>query len=209
MEWFDGEASHHRVHFMGMPDIVGFSETDVRPIAEIYSVFSRPAKRADRRARRVAERWGALDFGLDFEGGKPPPPPPDVLPEDWEAFQPGAVLNERGRLLFAGLGGDWDMLYAAPTENDHICYALLPNGGGGCTQPGPQGLVVAGTGSPSRGALVFGLVGDEVEALDLVVSGQLHSARMGENSFAVALPESFAEIDRILLRRRDGSTVEL
>jgi hypothetical protein len=55
-----------------------------------------------------------------------------------------------------------------------------------------------------------GVVGDSVEAVDLVVSGVIHQARMGENAFGLRLePAHSDDLERIVLRRRDGTTNEV
>ena len=54
-----------------------------------------------------------------------------------------------------------------------------------------------------------GVVGDSVEAVDLVVSGVIHQARMGENAFGLRLERTHSYgVERIVLRRRDGTTNE-
>jgi hypothetical protein len=175
-----------------------------RPVRELYGVFRRPRNDADRSAGELAARWGALDFGPDVEELSPPP---DVAAEAWRDAQTGAVLHDEGRLILAGLGGDEDMLYAAPTQNDHVAYALLPNGGGGCGAPGPDGLELGWTQTDLGSLVVHGLVADVIEAVDVVVGGVTHEARMGENAFGVRLERTHdAALERLVLRRRDGST---
>jgi hypothetical protein len=178
-----------------------------RPVTELYGVFRRPRSDADLRAGEVAARLGALDFGVEMEE---PPPPPGVSAETWREALPGAVVREEGRLLLAGLGGDEDMLYAAPTRNDHVAYAVLPNGGGGCAAPGPDGLVTGWTQTELGDLVVYGLVSDAIEAVGLGVGGRMHDARVGENAFGLRLEHTHdAELERIVLHRRDGTTTEV
>lgn len=176
---------------------------ETRPIDELYSVFVRPRNDADRRAGTLAARWGALDMGDDLDDVTDRPP--GVSAEQWEAMRPGEVLEAEGRLLLEGLGGQEDKLYAAPTTNGHICHALLPNGGGSCGAPGPDGLDLSWSLSPSGGLVVYGLVGDEIASVDVVVAGETRVARMGENGFGVRFEGTKARLDRIVLHRRDGS----
>jgi hypothetical protein len=177
-----------------------------RPVAELYGVFRRPRGNADLSAGEVAARLGALDFGVEMEE----PPPPGVSAETWREALPGAVVDEAGRMLLAGLGGDEDMLYAAPTRNDHVAYAVLPNGGGGCVAPGPDGLITGWTQTELGDLVVYGLVSDGIEAVDLVIRDETQGARMGENAFGLRLERTRGvDLERIVLRRRDGTTNEI
>jgi hypothetical protein len=187
---------------------VAFSGVEKRPIKEIYAVFSRPRNDADRQAGVLAVRWGALDMGTGMEDDMDRPP--GVTEEEWRASLPGKVLEEEGRLLLQGLGGEEDMVYAAPTENDHICHALLPNGGGGCGAPGPDGLNLQWAYSPSTSLVVYGLVGDEIAAVDILIAGETHAARMGENAFGIRVDGTKpSQLESVVLRRRDGTTNRL
>jgi hypothetical protein len=183
------------------------SSEEKRPVRELYAVFRRPRNDADRRAGELAARWGALDFGVEMEGrGSPPGAAVDV----WHDALPGAVLHEEGRLLLAGLGGEEDMLYAAPTRNDHVAYALLPNGGGGCGAPGPDGLQLGWTQTERGDLVIHGLVADAIESVDVIVGGATQEARMGENAFGLRLERTQdADLERIVLRRHNGTTNEI
>jgi hypothetical protein len=188
--------------------LYGYSPAEEkRPVRELYGVFRRPRNDGDRRAGELADRWGALDFGMEMEER---PPPHGVSVEAWRDALPGAVLHEEGRLLLAGLGGEEDMLYAAPTRNDHVAFALLPNGGGGCGAPGPDGLELGWTQTELGALVVHGLVADTIESVGVIVGGATHEARMGENAFGLRLEHTHdAELERIVLHRRDGTTTEV
>jgi hypothetical protein len=188
--------------------LYGYSPAEEkRPVRELYGVFRRPRNDGDRRAGELADRWGALDFGMEMEER---PPPHGVSVEAWRDALPGAVLHEEGRLLLAGLGGEEDMLYAAPTRNDHVAYALLPNGGGGCGAPGPDGLELGWTQTELGALVVHGLVADAIESVGVIVAGATHEARMGENAFGLRLERPHeSSLERIVLRHRDGTTNEI
>jgi hypothetical protein len=182
-------------------------EAPKRPVRELYGVFRRPRTDADRSAGELASREGVLDFGDEIED---PGPPPGVSPEQWRDALPGDVVHEEGRLLLAGLGGEEDMLYAAPTRNDHVAYALLPNGSGGSAAPGPGGLLLGRTQTERGDLVVYGLVSDEIAAVTVVVGGVTHQARMGENAFGLRLERTRdSDLERVVLRRRDGTTNEV
>jgi hypothetical protein len=180
------------------------SAEEKRPVRELYRAFRRPRNESDRSAGELAGRLGALDFGVAMEDRGPPP---GVDADLWREALPGAVLHEEGRLLLAGLGGDEDMLYAAPTSNDHVAYALLPNGGGGCGAPGPDGVELGWTQTDLGSVVVHGLVADAVQSVEVIVAGATHEARMGENAFGLRLDRTHeAALERVVLRRRDGTT---
>jgi hypothetical protein len=171
-----------------------------RPVEELYGVFRRPRNDADRRAGELASRRGALDFPERRRRAR-------MSDDEWRRARLGAVEEAEGRLLLQGLGGEADMLYAAPTDNSCVAYALLPNGGGGCTAPGPDGLVL-GWNQQETGALtVFGLVGDAIAAVDLVVDGTTHGTPLGENAFGFRFERMHeSNLERLVLHRRDGTT---
>jgi hypothetical protein len=133
--------------------------------------------------------------------------PPGVSEEEWRASLPDEPIEEEGRLLLQGLGAEEDMVYAASTTNDHICHALLPSGGVVCGAPGPDGLDLHWVYQPSRPLVVYGLVGDEITSVDVVIAGQTYAARMGENAFGIRVEGAKpSELDIVVLHRRDGTT---
>jgi hypothetical protein len=177
-----------------------------RSVKELYGVFRRPRNDADRSAGELAARWGALDFGPAAEY----PRPAGVSEADWRLAQLGNVVEAEGRLLLAGLGGEVDMLYAAPTDNDCIAHALLPNGGSGCAAPGPDGLHMGWDQTEAGDLVVFGLVADQIESVDFVIGEMTHEAPMGENAFGLRLERAReADLERVVLHRRDGTTSEI
>lgn len=174
------------------------AEGEAQDVHDLYGTFRRPATDADRTAGKAAD--GLLESGDELEEL------PDHVREEVAL---GDVIHAEGRLLLAGLGGEEDTLYAAPTTKDNVAYALLPNGGGGCTAPGPDGLILAGSGSKAS-LVVYGLVGDSVVAVDVVLNGEAHRARMGEHAFGLRVAEAaFQELDAVLLHRADGTINEL
>jgi hypothetical protein len=156
------------------------------PVRELYGVFRRPKDDADRAAEPLAAvAWSGIPWG----------------PE---------IAMDEGRVFLSGLGGDEDTIYAAPLGDDRLVFAVLPNGGGGSTRPGPDGLYML-AGQRETGALVVhGIVADSVESVDLVVAGVTHQARMGENGFGLRLEGTHeADQERLVLHRRDGTTNEI
>jgi hypothetical protein len=167
------------------------AESERRPVTELYGVFRRSRNEADRLAGELAARCGAMDFGPGFSSHE----------------ELGEVREQDGRLLLAGLGGDEDLLYAAPTTTGYVAYALLANAGGGCGPPGPDGLVLGWTQTDQGDLVVHGLVADPIEAVDIVVAGMTHPAWMGENAFGLRLERTHeSDLERVVLHRRDGST---
>jgi hypothetical protein len=165
---------------------LGFSDAERRPVRELYGAIRRSQNDADRDTADLVARLGVLT-GLDIE-----------------------FDDAEGRLLLAGLGGDEDAIYAVPVAVDRIACAVLPNGGGQITAPGPDGLLLVHVQTETGLLALCGVVGDSVEAVDLVVSSVLHQARMGENSFGLRLARTHSDdLERIVLHRRDGTTNEV
>ncbi len=164
---------------------LGFYGDGGRRVRELYGAFRRSQNDADRDTADLVARLGVLT-GLDIE-----------------------FDDAEGRLLLAGLGGDEDAIYAVPVAVDRIAYAVLPNGGGQIAAPGPDGLLMVHVQTETGLLALCGVVGDSVEAVDLVVSGVIHPARMGENAFGLRLDRTPSDdVERIVLRRRDGTTNE-
>ena len=177
------ESSHGLLFFL--------SDGEKRPVADLYGVFRRPRNDKDRRTGDLARRWGGLAVGARAEPAL------------------GEVIEDEGRLVLSGLGGAADMLYVAPTTNEDIAHAVLPNGGGGCCAPGPDGLVLSVV-SRRRAFVVHGLVADPIVAVDVVVNGEARSARMGENAFGLRVEDApAAALEKLILHRDDGTTNEL
>jgi hypothetical protein len=166
--------------------LVFSDDDDAVPVRELYGVFARPRTDADRDAERVAEvAWSGIDWG-------------------------GEICLAEGRVLLAGLGADDDYLYAAPLGSGRLVVAVLPNGGGGSGRPGPDGLLMLGSQRETGDLVVHGVVADAIESVDLVVAGATHQARMGENAFGLRLEHTHeADVDRLVLHRRDGTTNEI
>ena len=166
-----------------------FGGEEQRPALELYAAFRRPATEADRRAEEEARRDGFFEA--------------ELLDELREPVAGG------GRLLLAGLGGEEDRLFAAPTTTGAVAHAVLPNGGGGCDDPGPDGLVLAGLTLPGSFA-VLGLVADAVERVDVLVRGERRPAQMGENAFGLRVDDvSASALEGLALHRTDGTVAEI
>ena len=162
------------------------TDEERRPVRELYGVFRRPKNDADRGAEPLAAvAWSGIPWGAE-------------------------IAMDEGRVFLSGLGGDEDMIYAAPLGDDRLVLAVLPNGGGGSARPGPDGLYML-TGELETGALVVhGIVADSVEAVDIVVAGATHEAAMGENGFGLRLEDTHeADQEQLVLHRRDGTTNEI
>jgi hypothetical protein len=110
--------------------------------------------------------------------------------DDWLRSQgrcPGESIADQSRLLLTNLGVDKNRLYAYPTTNGWVCWAL-GDGGGGCVshfrmeQPRIAFMGIdpdeEGTGGP--GALV-GIAPDGVVSADVQVVGVKHAATLASN----------------------------
>jgi hypothetical protein len=145
----------------------------------VYSVFSREGSESDQPAKSWAE---GEHPGLDL-----------------------TILKDDARLLLGGAGLDGEDLVGAPTTDGAVCVAIVPGGSGSCGKWMDFGLQVNGEQRDGR-MLVYGLVADEVQGVEVVASGHRRHARMGENAYACELPGG-AELEEVVLRLA-GGTVE-
>jgi hypothetical protein len=150
------------------------------PVRELYRAFRRPANDADRRVGGLA----AVML--------------DRIPRE--------VVVSDGRLLLS----DLDMVYAVPVGDRQVAFTVLPNGGGMCHVPGPDGLLMLQQQTEEKELLVHGIVADTVESVDLVVAGVTHEAQMGENAFVLRLTDTHEhDQEALVLHRCDGTTNEI
>jgi hypothetical protein len=162
------------------------TDEEPRPVRELYGAFRRPRNDADRVGEALAAvAWSGIPWGAE-------------------------IAMDEGRVFLSGLGGEEDTIYAAPLGDDRLVVAVLPNGGGGSTRPGPDGLFMLTSQLETGDLVIRGVVDDEVASVDLVVSGVTHRAAMGENSFGLRLVDTHeADQERLILHRRDGTTNEV
>jgi len=169
-------------------------ETSSEPPPSLYSVFGR--KQTDDEAKIASEVVAESACSMQ-------PPARSKLPDR------GKPIEEKARILLGGVGSGGDSLVAVPTTADSVSLAVFPYGGGTCTRPGENGLLV-GAETTEDGAAVYGMVDDRVRSVDVVTEGHAHRARLGENGFWVALPSgSEQHLDKLVLHRADGSKTEL
>jgi hypothetical protein len=112
----------------------------------------------------------------------------------------GRLRPETTRLLQADLPGEPDELVAALTTTGDVCYSLSPDGGGSCGKVGANGFMLSGQ-DDKGGILVYGLVGDGVTGVGLVVGGRRYAARVGNNSYAALIEGSFDALSSVVLHR--------
>lgn len=126
-----------------------------------------------------------------------------------EKEQEGPSLGEPGaetvRIALRGVGVRHYDLVAMTTDNGAVALSLDPNGSTACGQPTVDGLLFAAE-LRKRDAIVFGLVGERVSAVDLVIDGMTRHAKLGENGFALEIPNPVGEtLDQVVLHKTDGS----
>ena len=160
------------------------------PPHELYAVFRRAPRSSDVEVRERAR-------GDAFLGS--------VGDHSVEGASLGTPMYDNTRLVFGGIR---DGVYALPTTNGAVCLSAFPNGGGGCGLPGPRGLSIgyddAIDGQPFR---LYGLVGDQVRGVDVVVSGVTQHAELGENGFRLQLADArWGQLHNLVLHLRSGAT---
>jgi hypothetical protein len=164
---------------------LGFVQTDERPeLRDLYAAFARPPNGRDLRAVSHARDW----YNEPFDLGR------DSL---------GRVVPTEARVLLEGLGGEEDIVYAVPTEKGYLCIGLAPNGGSSCGGPRPGGFDLAYS-YDKDSLVVYGLVGNNVTGVDVLVAARAYAARMGENAYAVRLATTTPEqLRSVVLHYRD------
>jgi hypothetical protein len=143
----------------------------------LYNVFSRPASERDKTAKSWAD---GMHAGLSF-----------------------TLLKDDARLLLVGAGLAGGDLVGAPTTDGQVCVAILPGESGSCGKWLDFGLQVNGEQRAGR-MLVYGLVADQVQGVEVMASGDRRNARMGENAYACEVPGA-AELQELVLRLASGS----
>lgn len=112
------------------------------------------------------------------------------------------------RILLENAGKPGLDLVAIPTTTNFVGVALFRDGSASCAEPTIDGLTLS-TQEDKHEAIVFGLVGDGVASLDLVIDGEPHPAQLGENGFAERIPDAAGKaLDKLVLHHTDGSTTE-
>ena len=181
----------------GIVFLGGDAEDRRRPIRELYAVFRRPARPGDLYAQEHArgDQHGFLGEEADI-----PPHMRSVFEQ-----QIGAPLYDETRLI---VGTTERGIYALPTTADAICLGAFPNGGGGCGQPGPHGVQVewdeASADSPF---VLYGIIGDDVSSVEVVVDGSRREAELGENGYRIVFEDGDRQqLQEVILRLRGGAT---
>ena len=170
------------------------------PLKELYGAFARPQTPAE--AEIGARAAADLPCGLPPSAGK------DASPSKHDFPDLGKTEPQGARLLLRDIGRSRYDLVGLATTRGAVALGLFPGGSGSCGLPTVDGLVLAAQ-SEARGAIVFGLVDDDVKSVDLVIDGASISARLGENGFAQEISNAKGKaLDRIVLRHSDGSVSE-
>jgi hypothetical protein len=191
-----GTASFAPDDHGGSGSIVFFSDngsTPRRAAQELYAVFNRPPGAADHAAAALASADGFLA------------PPGDSSPA---AERLGRPSYPDTRLVAGTIRRG---LYATPTTAGAVCIGVIPNGGGGCAEPGPHGITLgwddAGDGSPSD---VYGMAGDDVRSVEFTVDGKPRTVDVADNAYRLEIPRaSRPDLETFVLHLTDGTTVPL
>jgi hypothetical protein len=158
-----------------------------RPVKELYGVF--------RRSQRSHESAIAHPCSMARAG------------EDR-----GKPISGLRRILLRNVGRRRSELVAQPTTSDDVALGLYPEGSASCgaTPMTADGLILAVEGQgDSDVAIVYGMFGDGVVSVDLVIDGVRHPARLGENGFAQEIPDAPGKVlDKVVFKHADGSVSE-
>jgi len=122
----------------------------------------------------------------------------------------GEPIRGLTKILLRGVGPHQNALIAQPMTSDAVALGLSPDGSASCgaAPMTADGLILAAE-LQDGVAVVYGMVGDGVDSLDLVVDGVRHHARLGENGFAQEIPDASGKVlERMILSHADGSVTE-
>jgi hypothetical protein len=166
-------------------------DAERRPVMKLYGVF----RRSQTRAEVEIKPQMAVDAACSAPVGPDP-------------AQYGRTITRLGRILLSDLGRSHDVLVAVPTTTDYVTVALSGMGGT-CGRPTTRdGLMLAGQ-MLGRVAIVYGMVGDDVASVDLVVDGKRERAQLGENGFALEISDAPGKtLGKLVLKHHDGSVTE-
>jgi hypothetical protein len=166
-------------------------DAERRPVEKLYGVFRRSQSRREVEMRPQM----AVDASCSAPGS------PD-------SAQSGRTITRLGRILLSDVGRSHDVLVAVPTTTDLVTVALS-GGGGTCGRPmAKDGLMIA-LQMFGRVAIVYGMVGDDVASVDLVVDGKAQRAELGENGFAIEIPDAPDKtLEELVLEHHDGSVTK-
>jgi hypothetical protein len=120
---------------------------------------------------------------------------------------------QHGHLAMRGLRTPDDALYAKPSGQG-VEYQRWPFGSGGLKRfVDADGLIVAFEWDVDRSFLVFGLVADHVQSVEVVVEGRSSQARLENNAYALlteAEPDESQNVPfSVVLHRQDGTTARI
>ncbi len=127
-------------------------------------------------------------------------------------YDVGTPLEGRSRRLFAPSRGTGYTIYAVPTTMGWVCTIgyTLPRGGGsaGCEHGLYRGVSID-VGGDDDTAHVAGLRADDVTAVDVVIDGESHPARLGRNAFSLELTMAAlcrgTGLEHLLIHRAGGT----
>ena len=173
--------------------LYGSGGTESAPPEDLYDVFAREQNEDE--AKIASELAADSACAMRLPGSKQ---------TDY-----GKPIEEKARILLRGVGPGHDSLVAVPTSADSVSVAVFPNGGGTCTRPMDNGLIVAAAGDGDT-TTIYGMVDDGVRSVEVISAGQTHHAKLGENGFSVELPSAAGmHLDKLVLHKADGSKAEV
>jgi hypothetical protein len=116
-----------------------------------------------------------------------------------------------GHRLMERLRRHDDALYAKPFRSHGVSYRLEPDGGGGTTEAVDLDGWTLSFEQEAEGKplLVYGLAADHVAAVEVLVGGESHPARLQNNAYAVLVDASADDLEGAVLYRANGSSVRV
>ena len=159
---------------------------------KVYSIFRRPQSRREAEMRPQM----AVDAACSAPNG------PD-------SAELGLTITRLARVVLPDVGRSHDVLVAVPTTTDSVTVALSGQGGT-CGRPVTRDGLMLAIQMVGRVATVYGMVGDDMASVDLVVDGKHERAKLGENGFALEIPDAPDKtLEELVLKHHDGSVTKV
>jgi hypothetical protein len=163
------------------------------------AAFVRPETPADRGAAQMPSVKNAVASLVSQDGSVP------------DEMQPGTIRGDV-RVLASGLGTSNRLIFAFRTTKGAVCLGLT-GFTSGCLTAIPRDTPITITaGDPDQegsgeGPILWGFANDDVDRVDVVVTGDREPAILGENVFFFQVDDASVTVDEIssvLVTLRDG-----
>jgi hypothetical protein len=182
-----------------LDEIVERPEPDEEPELDLSLLYRLPLPGRGRRLERVRNDLARLRRSI----------------EQHEKELGVAVVGE-SRLLVGPIGARRTRLFGIPTTTGQVSFFAIeegaPGGSGSTAQVLPQGVTWRTSWRKEETGihlLAYGLLSDDVAAIEIEVAGNRHLAAVGENGFILESHGQAKDVGRFDIDYRDGTTAAI